>query len=71
VSKSPVFVRVGPSHEYHTIEQIMPGDLVIVISQDSDWYKIYYKNSFGWIASDNLMTAQSAAQFFILPPHLE
>ncbi len=71
VSKSSVFVRVGPSYEYHTIEQIMPGDLVIVIAQKSDWCKIYYRNAFGWIASDSLITAHCAAQSLALSSPLE
>jgi hypothetical protein len=71
ISNSPVSVRVGPSDGYHVINTIMPGDLVIIVSQNSDWYKIYYKNTFGWIASSNLMTVYSAAQSVISTGHLE
>lgn len=71
VSKSPTSIRVGPSDTYHTNKEIMPGDLVLIIAQATDWYKVYYKGSFGWISCKYVLTAYSAAQSYILSENLE
>lgn len=71
ISKSPTFIRVGPSDAYHTNKQIMTGDLILIIAQMSDWYKVYYKGSFGWISCKHVLSSYSAAQSYILPENLE
>ena len=71
VSKTPTFIKVGPSDVYHSTKQIMPGDLVLIISQASGWYKVYYKGSYGWISDSHILTAYSAAQSYMSSENLE
>ena len=52
-------VRLGPSTEHTVISQLKKGDVVLVIGEKDDWYKVRYNNNdYGWIyktlVADNL-----------------
>lgn len=45
-------VRKGPDKGYEVIGMVAKGSMVEIIGMDGDWYKIVFKNGFGYVSKD-------------------
>ncbi len=45
-------VRKGPDKGYDVIGMVAKGSIVEIVGMEGDWYKIVFKNSFGYVSKD-------------------
>lgn len=45
-------VRKGPDKGYEVIGMVAKGSIVEIVSMDGDWYKIVFKDGFGYVSKD-------------------
>lgn len=55
-------LRAGAGLDYEIIDQLRPGEEVIVIGSDGDWYEVIVPEKTGYVHSDYLEVLETAQQ---------
>lgn len=60
VNASSLNIRSGPGTNYKKIGSLKRGAIIDTIEKSGIWYKIKYKNSYGWCSGDYLLSENSS-----------